>query len=127
MSQDRWKNSPKFHLDQLLQYSDGDHEFEEDLIEEYKGEFERMTTSLEPLLQAGIAGENPDHEACVRLAHDVKGSSANIGAEGVRQVGKEMEDLAKAGKYDQVLALFPALHKEYAEFCQIWDDYKASW
>jgi HPt (histidine-containing phosphotransfer) domain-containing protein len=114
--------SEKFNLEQIRQISEGDHEFEDDLMESYKTELEELLVKLEPELKLG-----QNHADCVRLAHDIKGSSANVGAEGVREVGKVMEELARDGKYDEVLVLLPKVRQEFDEFCLIWDDYKRTW
>ncbi len=117
-----WENNPRLNIEQLRQISEGDHEFEDDLLESYKSELEELLRQLKPLLEAGT-----DHESCVRLAHDVKGSSANVGAEGVRGVGKKMEDLAREGRYKDVLALLPEAKEEFNHLCRLWDDYKTTW
>jgi len=130
--------SPKFNLEQLRQISEGDHEFEDDLMEAYKSELESLFVQLEPGLKEAITHNcslanktEPQlknlHDDCVRLAHDIKGSSANVGAEGVREVGRVMEELARAGQYSQVLALLPKVRQEFEEFCKIWEDHKKTW
>jgi len=123
----RWvPPASKFDLEQLVQISDHDHEFEEDLFGAYKDELGGLLDKLEPLLPQSPKTEE-EHKTCERLAHDVKGSSNNVGAIGVGAVGKDMEELAKQKKYDQVLALLPVARKEFDEMCKIWEDYKSTW
>lgn len=114
--------SDKFNLNQITQVSEGDHEFEDDLIESYKSELEETFSKIEPEFSSG-----QNHEDCVRLAHDVKGSSGNVGAEGVREVGRVMEELARERKYKEALALLPKARAEFEEFCKIWEAYKQTW
>ena len=116
----------KFELDQLTQISDNDHEFEEDLFGAYKDELVVLLNNLEPLLSKDNKTEE-EHKTCERLAHDVKGSSNNVGAIGVGAVGKEMEEFAKQRKYAAVLELMPTVRKEFEEMCKIWEEYKATW
>jgi len=116
----------KFELEQLTQISDNDHEFEEDLFGAYKEELVALLNTLEALLSKENKTEE-EHKTCERLAHDIKGSSNNVGAIGVGSVGKEMEELAKQRKYTDVLALMPAVRKEFEEMCKIWEEYKATW
>lgn len=54
-----------------------------------------------------------DFEIFVRLAHTIKGSSANIGAPRRRGLAGELESCAKANDIDKARDLFPRLEREF--------------
>jgi HPt (histidine-containing phosphotransfer) domain-containing protein len=66
---------------------------EEDIFEVAEMFFEELPEEMESIEKAYKAG---DSASVARLAHGMKGSSANIGLDGISLVAKELEVAAKA-------------------------------
>jgi len=92
---------------QLRDISGGDVNFERELIDLYRGDFENTIVNLTRSLTIR------EQEVCTRLSHDIKGSSANIGAEGVRRIAEQMEIFCRSGNYDDALRLVPNLRQMF--------------
>lgn len=83
------------NLDRLRDISDGDREFEGELIELF---VEDQRTRLTELLDA------IDRHDCTRvreLSHAVKGASANIGAETLREIALRLEQMGHDEHLDE--------------------------
>jgi diguanylate cyclase (GGDEF)-like protein len=65
------------------------------------------------LLDLETAVHARDAESARARAHAVKGSSGNLGATILAQLAKEAEELAIAGKVEQIVALLPRLRIAY--------------
>lgn len=70
-------------LNQLQDVTGGDIDFQKELVDLYANEFESSLSKLEGAARA------KDQPNSVLYAHDIKGSSANVGAEGVRVVAEK--------------------------------------
>ena len=97
----------RFDNTRLNDVSEGDKSFEQELIDIYKQSCDEKLPLLEEALQ------KEDEKNSVLYSHDIKGSSANIGAECIRRVAEKMEKLCRDFKYSEALALMPELRQEY--------------
>jgi len=66
------------------------------------------------LTRMGTAIEASDFSAIRHEAHGIKGSSRNIGANGLAALSGEMEDKAKAEEGSDMAKLFTAIEQEFA-------------
>lgn len=96
-----------FDAARLHAVSDGDEEFELELIDLWRNNMEEKL----PLLRVALKAK--ETRKATLYAHDMKGSSANIGAVSVEFVAKILEDFSKASIFDDGLAAVDALEKEY--------------
>jgi CheY-like chemotaxis protein len=70
----------------------------------------RQTAALDAARQAGDAANLSRH------AHSIKGAAANVGAEAMRSVARELERAAAAGDWQRIRTLRPALDLEIERF-----------
>jgi HPt (histidine-containing phosphotransfer) domain-containing protein len=77
-----------------------------------------------PLLETAFAEENNANS--VLYSHDIKGSSANIGAESMREVSAIMEKLSRDANYKAAASYLPALRTRYEKTCEVFDEYLGS-
>jgi len=111
----------RFQQQTLADYTEGDHEFERELIETYK------TSVLEHLPKLGLSLEAEDEKESILHSHDIKGSSSYIGAEAVRFVSGKMEAYCKENDMKEAYKHYPELQKEVEEIIKILDNYMESW
>eukprot|EP01132_Coremiostelium_polycephalum_P002227 gene2227-2744_t len=111
----------KFLQRTLADYSEGDHDFEKDLIESYKN----SVTEHLPKLKESL--KNKDEKESILHSHDIKGSSSYIGAEAVRFVSGKMEAYCKANQLDDAEECLSELELEINDVFKRLDDYMASW
>jgi len=64
------------------------------------------------------ATERGDREVIHLQAHSIKGAAANIGAERIVEIAREIEDAAHDGNQDDFAFLLPRLRHELDVFCQ---------
>ena len=70
-----------------------------------------MPVQIEKLASAIRAGDCGEAEF---QAHTIKGASANVGGEALREVALEMEKAAEAGDLDALRTLLPQLENRFA-------------
>jgi HPt (histidine-containing phosphotransfer) domain-containing protein len=70
---------------------------------------------LETLRQAVAAGQ-PEH--LKRAAHNLKGSSSNLGARTLAALSAELETLGKQGTLEGAAEVLSRLQREYQRVCQ---------
>mmetsp|Transcript_18644 Transcript_18644/g.26129 ORF Transcript_18644/g.26129 Transcript_18644/m.26129 type:complete len:199 (+) Transcript_18644:148-744(+) len=97
----------RFDNTRLNDVSEGDKSFEKELIDIYKQTCDEKLPQLEEALQ------KEDEKNSVLYSHDIKGSSANIGAECIRRVAEKIEKLSRDFKYTEASALIPELRQEF--------------
>ncbi len=61
------------------------------------------------------AAESRDPEALTRAVHSLRSSSAMLGASELSNLAGRLEELADAGRIDQVIAALPELHSRLDE------------
>lgn len=117
MSDDENTEIPKFLPEVLGNYSEGDKEFEKELIDSYK---QSITEHL-PKLKEAL--ENNDLPGSILRSHDIKGSSSYIGAEAVRVVSEKMETLCKGSRIKEASEYLSKLCKETKIVFKLLDEY----
>jgi len=109
------KSNLPINLDQLHQISEGDIEFEIEVLQVY---VEDVLQRIEIIRQA-IA--NKDYTQIMKEAHHVKGSSSNVGALQMRDLAVQLEDL----NLDQELAKAPNILEDMLVKMQAVEDFIA--
>lgn len=99
-------NINRINLKRLQDIAEGDKDFERELIELYK---EACTEKL-PFLEEALEAGHPENS--ILYSHDIKGSSSNIGAEGVRRISERMEILTRAHRFKEAFDMIPELKLE---------------
>jgi HPt (histidine-containing phosphotransfer) domain-containing protein len=101
----------------LNEISEGDKEFEKELIELYK---EACTEKI-TLLEESLKEAHPDNT--ILYSHDIKGSSSNIGAEAVRKISERMEILCREHRYKEAYDMLQELQQELTATYSAFDLY----
>ena len=84
-----------FEPDKLLAYVGGDYSAVRECIE-------RFPAIIGPMLEEiATAIQYEDYEKGLRLAHTLKGASANVAAPRLRQAASELEEALRLGKADR--------------------------
>mmetsp|Transcript_33694 Transcript_33694/g.84584 ORF Transcript_33694/g.84584 Transcript_33694/m.84584 type:complete len:143 (+) Transcript_33694:134-562(+) len=98
---------PHWNAEQLLQVCGDMPDMLAELVDLYLATFPEQEQKLRTSLEAGESNDS-------RLyAHDIKGSSANMGAESVRKTAAAMEALAKEQKLREAMKLLDELHANF--------------
>ena len=91
-------------------------EGELDIVQELAEAFQFETP---PLLEAlHVAAREQQAEALRRAAHNLKGSSYNLGARTMATLSSELESLGKQGTVEGAAELVTQLEQEYQRVCQ---------
>jgi HPt (histidine-containing phosphotransfer) domain-containing protein len=109
------KSNLPINLEQLHQISEGDIEFEIEVLQVY---VEDVLQRIEIIRQA-IASN--DHAQIMKEAHHIKGSSSNVGALQMRDLAVQLEDL----NLDQELAKAPNILEDMLVKMQAVEDFIA--
>ena len=104
------KSSLVLDRDALLERCLGNLDFVERILAGFQ---KRAGQDLEELERV-VAGR--DVEAVVQIAHRIKGSSANVSAEGLRHEAETIEALGRAGCLDDIPAQFARLRHEWERY-----------
>jgi signal transduction histidine kinase/CheY-like chemotaxis protein/sensor domain CHASE-containing protein/HPt (histidine-containing phosphotransfer) domain-containing protein len=97
------------HLERMAEISDGDAEFEKDLV----GEFLRTAPVLiENALQAVTAG---DAVGVQRAAHTLKGAAGSIGAGPLAEASAFLEETSKAGRLEEATPRLQQIQQRFDE------------
>ncbi|EGG19361.1 Hpt domain-containing protein [Cavenderia fasciculata] len=96
----------RFQKEVLADYSDGDQEFENELITSYIASVEEHLPKLD------LSLKELDEKESVLHSHDIKGSSSYIGAESVRFLSGKIEHLCKDGHLKKASEHVQELQKE---------------
>jgi HPt (histidine-containing phosphotransfer) domain-containing protein len=83
------KNVPVLDRDHLLEMTDGDVEFEQELLSTYRGSVQNILQ----LLRAALSSANMTQ--ILREAHALKGASLNVGATAMGQCAGAIETAAR--------------------------------
>lgn len=122
MSSEEGETTPteRFQRQVLQNYSEGDLEFEKDLIESYK------TSITERMPKLREAFEKEDLADAVLNSHDIKGSSGYIGAASVKFVSGKIEALCRGKNLKDASKFLPELETEVKEIIILLDKYMAT-
>ncbi|HCI80769.1 MAG TPA: hypothetical protein DHW02_13880 [Ktedonobacter sp.] len=100
-------------LAELRQFQGED---EPDIVQELAEAFELETPPLLEALHQAILEGSP--EQLRRAAHNLKGSSSNLGARGMTVLCAELEALGKGGTVEGAEALIASVEQEYQRVCE---------
>ncbi|PRP82625.1 hypothetical protein PROFUN_04930 [Planoprotostelium fungivorum] len=108
---------PVFNSERISSMADGDTEFERELIEMFR------ETVEERIPQLDVAFQNRSKDECVFISHEVKGSSANIGADVLFKITGMIEGLSKDNKLDEAILWMPLFKTQFVETCKEFKKY----
>jgi len=91
------------------------HKNEAELFEFYRANNDTKLPQLEQSLK------NKKSEDSILISHDIKGSSANIGAEVVKEISEKMELHCRKGEYSEAAKYLPELKAELKELYILMD------
>jgi len=91
-------------------------EGEPDIVQELAEAFQFETPPLLEILREAVAKEQP--EQLRRAAHNLKGSSQNLGARTMATLTAQLETLGKNGTVQGATELVIRLEQEYLRVCQ---------
>lgn len=94
-------------MNRIRDAADGDEEFLRQLIEVF---LEDAGIKLNEISAAIAAG---DPRGLGRTAHQLKGSSANVGADGLRDFAKKLESLGRSESLAGAAEIYAALEYEF--------------
>lgn len=95
--------------DRLQEVAMGDQEFLRELIDLYLSDAPHQLEAL------GCAVSSEDRVAVSAAAHKLKGSSGNVGAEGLVALCQKLEASGKASRLQELPDLFQQLTREFEE------------
>lgn len=101
---------PPFDFQGLLDRCMGNLELAERVLAKFAERFELDLAELERHLN----GE--DREQIAGIAHRIKGSSANVSAEGLRAIAAEIEQLGRSQQYAEIPARMDQLRCEWIRY-----------
>lgn len=101
----------------LEEYADGDPEVMEELLEAF---YETVTESLKSLEGNIVDGES---NAWSEAAHKLKGAAGYVGAEKLRSLCAQAQDIKIASK-DERQVVFRAINQQYDSVCKILEEKK---
>lgn len=96
-------------INRIQEISMNDFEFECELIEEYISSSEKYIVEMKTFI------DNKDIELFTRCAHSLKGASANMGAETVRELAFDLESKAKAEDFENSYSILEDLATKFKE------------
>jgi signal transduction histidine kinase/DNA-binding NarL/FixJ family response regulator/HPt (histidine-containing phosphotransfer) domain-containing protein len=100
--------TPVFDLAGMAVLHMGDEDFMRTTARSFLKDLPVEVKALRDYLKAG------DASGAARQAHSIKGASANVGGEALREAAFEMEKNAKAGRLEAVMARLPELDMQFA-------------
>jgi HPt (histidine-containing phosphotransfer) domain-containing protein len=104
-------NAPVIDLTALVDRCMGNLEFAERILDRFQERAEQDLEELEKLIELRDAGQ------LARVAHRMKGSSANVAAEGLQRIAEQIEELGRSGRLAEVPAHLEQFRREWAR-CQ---------
>lgn len=99
-------------LDRIREASDGDSEFMRQLVEVYLDDTAMRLRALQAAVESG------DVTAMRKNAHQLKGSSANIGATALCELARQIERLGQSNNVAGAAELVAELRRELARLQQ---------
>lgn len=84
-SERRDRNGNSIDLDRLNEISDGDLEFQQEILQMFVEDVSQKLVALQQGIEAG------DLENIIHQAHAIKGASANLGIESMQEIARELE------------------------------------
>jgi len=112
------KNSdelPVIDLARLQEVTEGDNAFEDELFVQFQKDMERNLAALEVEIQKGSG------ETLTRLAHNIKGTSANVGILRLSAAALALEVAARADDAASCASAYQNVVAEYQKVLETWD------
>ncbi|MBW3596964.1 MAG: Hpt domain-containing protein [Planctomycetes bacterium] len=106
------KTRRSFEPEELLSRCVGNLDFAQHLLNLFTARFVNDLDQLEQHLQLG------DADGLMRVAHTMKGASANIAAPGLQEQAGRIEELARDHRLDQISTRLALLRDEWARFSE---------
>lgn len=103
-------DSPSLNSERLKDMTEGDRDFLEELVMLYLEDADEQIAGIRAAL------ESSDAKTLERRAHSLKGASANVGAERMREIAYEME---MAGKGEHLADAWSILERIQAELPRV--------
>jgi len=103
-------NSGVFDRQGLMERVLGDEELAKELIMSFLEDTPAQIGNLKEMIEAGVVAD------AERLAHSIKGASANLGGDALRAASYEVEKAAKTGNCDSAMKLVPELERQFELF-----------
>ncbi|MEN8140363.1 MAG: Hpt domain-containing protein [Thermodesulfobacteriota bacterium] len=100
-----------FNRQLLLERLLGDHDLLATIVSSFQSDTRLRLDELKVTLAQG------DVEAATRLAHTIKGSSANVGGEALSNVAQDLERLGRAGHLREMNRQISQLDSCFSQFC----------
>ncbi len=101
-----------FEFDELFDRCMGNLEFMERVLSKFQQRFGENLEQLEKALDA------QDREEIVRVAHRLKGESANVAAGGLHNRAAEIERLGRKGRVVDIPPCLAQLRAEWSQFAE---------
>lgn len=95
------------NMEHVMETVEGDMEFARELLELYVTDTEERLEMLE----RAIAGQDAD--TVRREGHTIKGASANIGADLLREVALKMENIGDTGDFTEAVETLESMKAEF--------------
>jgi len=110
-------SEPLMNFSRLREVSDGDEEFARELAGMYKDSCDEQILNLQNAVEAGI------QEQAILFSHDIKGSSANIGADRAKTISANIETSCRNGKFLEAKQQIPFLERALLETYSLLEKY----
>ena len=110
-----------FEFDELVERCMGNLAFVERVLNKFRQRFGENLEELEKAVEAH------DPEGIVRVAHRLKGESANVAARGLQDRAGEIERLGRHGRVSDIRPCLTQLRVEWSQFAEsvasldLWD------
>lgn len=104
-------------LTRIQEIASGDRDFERELIEIFIASARNHLRALDSALR------KRDFSLVEQEAHSLKGASANIGAERMKEIALEIEEVGSTGDLKPALEAFERLKSEFSRVCRCLQDY----
>jgi len=94
-------------IESIIRQANGNEQLINEIFESFVYDIQKMFSQIEQ------AVKDSDYHQLKMVTHTLKGLSATIGASQLHIVSKEMDNLLKDGKNEQVIAYIPVLTEVY--------------
>ena len=108
---------PPVDIARLQGISDGDREFEQEVIAAYIDDITERIVRLDTAIATG------DTENARRDAHTIKGASSNVGTTRLQEMGHQLEKLDIIAEKDAAIRLLEEIRKEFAAVKSYFENY----
>lgn len=100
-------NEVIFNKDQLLTMSADDEELAAQVAGVFLFDIPRQLTTLKEAITSG------ETKVAERTVHSIKGASATVGGEALREIAFTGEQLARDGKLDELSVIVPEINTQF--------------